>query len=451
MSKYCFVHALLAATLHSIIQFIATAEHANNPFCVDGRLAPSVFMIGTQKGGTTSLVADMLRQLPLSCGITLPNEPRKLWKEKHFFDNGECKLAGPAACYKNDSVLPEAGLEAARKHYFSHFPLCGSRSHHKRSSKEQVVPEGAASMDATPRYMRLPMASRRIMALYGPHLAAKLTLVVVLRDPETRAWSWYRFFALNACEGKPWAQDQLDKRFWFHFNNATFRRWVRAQIGAMTACKARGVPSNRMWPECDSETGMFAGFYSAQLKEWLDAGFRPDQLVVVPMDCYVGDGPAEAIRIISEAARLKVGKSIAEMDPKYQPENAKRLKVLVAGGNKLEAAAANRHAEAGIPLFAAKALKTFFRNEGEAVAQLLRDHPGVRVAECSRPHFFKPCGTRLQINGTFAHEEVDCLPSFDESVAKIDAAVVEKQRLHEVIKTEDDGTRGSLMRNGEKW
>jgi hypothetical protein len=205
-----------------------------------------------------------------------------------------------------------------------------------------------------------------------------------------------------------------------------------------------------MWPDCDSETGMFAGLYAAQLREWLDAGFRPEQLVVVPMDCYVGDGPAEALRIIGEAAGLTVGRSIAEIDPKFQPENAKRLKVLAAGGNKQEAAAANRHGEADIPLFAAKALKTFFRHEGEAVAQLLRDHPGVRVAECSRPHFFKPCGTKFRLDGT-GTSEPDCLPSFDEAVEKLDAALAEQTRLHEAMKTEDDGTRGGLMRAGEKW
>ena len=30
--------------------------------------------------------------------------------------------------------------------------------------------------------------------------------MAVLRDPEERAWSWFRFFALNAQDGKDWAR-----------------------------------------------------------------------------------------------------------------------------------------------------------------------------------------------------------------------------------------------------
>ena len=79
-----------------------------------------------------------------------------------------------------------------------------------------------------------------------------------------RAWSWFRFFALNAQDGKAWARDQLSYDFYFHYSDGSFRRWTVAQIAKRTACKARGVPTNRMWPDCDSETGMFGGLYAAQ-------------------------------------------------------------------------------------------------------------------------------------------------------------------------------------------
>ena len=142
--------------------------------------------------------------------------------------------------------------------------------------------------------------------LYGPQLSQRLTLVAVLRDPEERsvrvpllhelshplmtelhdpkqsnqsnnqtngtkrnhgrAWSWFRFFALNAQDEKAWARDQLSYDHWFHYSDGSFRRWTVAQIAKRTACKARGVPTSRMWPDCDSETGMFGGLYAAQSK-----------------------------------------------------------------------------------------------------------------------------------------------------------------------------------------
>ena len=78
--------------LITIATTLFSASSADDPFCVNGRLAPRILLIGTQKGGTTSLVTDMLLNLPLSAGSTLPGEPRKLWKEKHYFDNGQCKF-----------------------------------------------------------------------------------------------------------------------------------------------------------------------------------------------------------------------------------------------------------------------------------------------------------------------------------------------------------------------
>jgi len=348
----------------------------------------------------------MLSQLPVSCGNTLPGEPRKLWKEKHFFDNGECASGGAAACYgANDSLVPSAGLEAARAHYFSHYPACGPAA-------SRPLPPGTASLDATPRYMRVSLAPLRVRALYGEELFRKITLVLILRDPETRAWSWFRFFALNAVEGKPWARDQLEQQFWFHFNNASFRRWAVAQIAKLTACKARGVATSDMWPKCDSETGMFAGLYTGQIRRWLDAGFDPARVVVIPMDCYVGKGPAASLSLIGAAAGLRVGKGLGSLDRRFAPENEKRLRQITASGDGTKASAANRHGEQPIPVTAAKQLKAFFRHEGSAVAELLRQHPAVRVVDCGLPHFFRPCNASA------------CLPTHDEAMAALDAALV---------------------------
>jgi hypothetical protein len=194
--------------------------------------------------------------MPISCGSTLTNEPRKLWKEKHFFDNGECATSSNGeACFENETaIVGRQGMDESRAHYLSHYPACsaspnggggGALKGTARRKGEKaaggggggggsgLLPVGAVSMDATPRYMRVPAAAMRIKAMYGPELSKKITFVVILRDPETRAWSWFRFFALNAVEGKSWARDQLAREFWDHHNNSSFRRCV---VGGSTFC-----------------------------------------------------------------------------------------------------------------------------------------------------------------------------------------------------------------------
>jgi hypothetical protein len=261
-------------------------------FCVQGRMAPRILLIGAQKGGTTSLTTDLLNHLPISCGFTLTGEPRKLWKEKHFFDGGQCKFHADA-CFFNgtkkgvgDIDAPFAGdaifgRERAMRRYLEHFPRCNSgldgrklvevHSTNKRASltgykgrldqrsdsqpSDRPLPAGSITMDATPRYLRMPLAPLRVMTMYGTAMAQSTTIVTILRDPEERAWSWFRFFALNAQDGKDWARSQLDNHFWFHFNDASFRRWVRAQIEKRSDCKRRGIATRNMWPDCDSETG----------------------------------------------------------------------------------------------------------------------------------------------------------------------------------------------------
>ena len=168
----------------------------------------------------------MMGRMLISCGSTLKNEPRKLWKEKHFFDNGEC-VTSPSgeACFENDTSVARKGMKEARSHYLRHYPPCEQKKSSNENRKGSgLLPAGAVSMDATPRYMRVPAVPLRIKAMYGPILSKKLTFVTILRDPETRAWSWFRFFALNAVEGKSWARDELDKEFWEHHNNVSFRR-----------------------------------------------------------------------------------------------------------------------------------------------------------------------------------------------------------------------------------
>ena len=227
MNVIIFLPVFLLTTACLATTTTTTLLDAPDPFCVRGRLAPRILLIGTQKGGTTSLTTDILLNLPVSCGFTLPGEPRKLWKEKHFFDNGQCKFHHDA-CFANattaataanataadsavtDTRLPLRGRVRAMTRYLEHFPKCdsgewssssrriaehndndidndgaSSRSRTLGTSKEpgrnkagnqgrvdqrieaqptdKPLPAGSATMDGTPRYLRMPV-SRSLIA-----------------------------------------------------------------------------------------------------------------------------------------------------------------------------------------------------------------------------------------------------------------------------------------------
>jgi hypothetical protein len=181
---------------------------------------------------------------------------------------------------------------------------------------------------------------------------------------------------------------------------------------------------------------MFAGLYSGQVRRWLAAGFDPAQIVVLPMDCYVGKpgGVAAALSLIGEVAGLQVGKSLGALDRRFAPENEKRLRQIAGDGSK--AGAANRHGEQPIPLAAAGPLKTFFRHEGRALAELLAAHPAAHVLDCGLAHFFKPC------NAT------GCLPAHDDAMAALDAAIEAQRAAKEAA---GGGGQGLSQEGGGSW
>jgi hypothetical protein len=96
------------------------------------------------------------------------------------------------------------GRDRALARYLQHYPRCSSsvdqpkrqqqqqqqrrrlflvadgtgRRDQRGSSQpsERPLPRGAATMDGTPRYMRMPLAPGRVMATYGAHgLARRVT------------------------------------------------------------------------------------------------------------------------------------------------------------------------------------------------------------------------------------------------------------------------------------
>ena len=109
------------------------------------RMRPSVFVVGAQKAGTTSLHA-LMNDHP---GMRAP-----LVKEVHYFD---------------------LAAHRSKAWYEAHFPVAATADNGP-----------ALAFDTTPYYLFHPQAASRI-ARYDP----EARIVVLLRDPVQRAWSHY--------------------------------------------------------------------------------------------------------------------------------------------------------------------------------------------------------------------------------------------------------------------
>jgi hypothetical protein len=109
------------------------------------RMRPSVFVVGAQKAGTTSLHA-LLDDHP---GMRAP-----LVKEVHYFD---------------------LAADRSSAWYEAHFPVAPAADNGT-----------ALAFDTTPYYLFHPQAASRI-ARYDPYAR----IIVLLRDPVQRAWSHY--------------------------------------------------------------------------------------------------------------------------------------------------------------------------------------------------------------------------------------------------------------------
>ena len=123
-------------------------------FCVNGRQLPSLFLVGAQKCGTTSMFSQLAREWGFRFGLTFEdNLAYSSEKEHHFFD-----IKGRW----------QKGLD----YYATSFPPCGT-----------------ATLDATPNYMHTYRAAERLREMYGEWRTSHSTFVFLLCDPVQRAQS----------------------------------------------------------------------------------------------------------------------------------------------------------------------------------------------------------------------------------------------------------------------
>lgn len=134
------------------------------------RAMPDFLIIGAQRAGTTSLH----RYLLASPAVV----PPRLTKGVHYFD---------------------VSFDRSFAWYRSHFP---TRARMRRAAARTGGP--AVTGEGSPYYLFHPLAADRIAAALP-----EVKLLVVLRDPVTRAWSHYHHEVARGFETLPFA-DALD-------------------------------------------------------------------------------------------------------------------------------------------------------------------------------------------------------------------------------------------------
>lgn len=117
----------------------------------DGNL-PTIFILGVQKGGSSSLY-EFLIEHPLLCG--------GIHKEPHFFDH-------------------EPYSHKTREDYLKMYPTVDKC----KSSKARYI-------DGTTVMYKLEVASDRMAQFYTEKEREKLKFIVLVREPVSRDYSWY--------------------------------------------------------------------------------------------------------------------------------------------------------------------------------------------------------------------------------------------------------------------
>lgn len=236
----------------------------------EGKLAPSIFLLGCHKCATTSMYQDINNHFPtIDSGTLLSSDEDEItMKDKHFFDDDESYAKGWGW-------------------YLGHYTNC--------SSFEDT---GIIAADFTETYLESDsMTARRIYNSYiefpeshGSMPYQRLKFVIILRNPVDRLLSYYTSAKADNTLDLIGVENVDDECLNDVANceELTFDTWVYDQVKRASVCeKAR--PHVNLWPSCGS-TGLFGGLYSQQIDEYLSY-FNASQIAMVPLEGYSHDGP----------------------------------------------------------------------------------------------------------------------------------------------------------------
>merc|ERR1719440_520330 len=94
--------------------------NVRDQWCENGRLMPSVMMLGAQKAGSTSLYRDLIRRFELSPAAVINKEADWMAKEVSFFAD-------------------DKRFNRGRHFYLKHFPLCAQAGKWQRAMDASVA------------------------------------------------------------------------------------------------------------------------------------------------------------------------------------------------------------------------------------------------------------------------------------------------------------------------
>ncbi len=241
------------------------------------RLMPDFIIIGTMRGGTTSLYSYL---------TTHPHIGSAYMKEVHFFDVYYSKGIG---------------------WYRSQFPSSIQKYYAEYVQKQQFI-----TGEASPYYLFHPHAPKRI-AKFLPHVK----MVVLLRNPIDRAYSHYYHEVAGCHEKLPTFEEAIDCE--------------QERIGKETEELAR----NEYYVSYKHRhfSYLSRGIYVEQLKIWMDLFPRTQFLILKSEDFYAD--PAAGLRQVLEfisvpGVGLKAQKEAYEQlnttkPPKMNAATRKRL------------------------------------------------------------------------------------------------------------------------------
>ncbi len=269
----------VADSAKSAARLVGTATASRRPL-------PDFLIIGTKKGGTTS-VANWLVQHPQ----VIPMFPRfQRHKSPHYFD---------------------INYHRGEAWYRSHFPTEAARAQHARKVGPVHVGE------ASPYYMFHPAAADRIA-----ETVPDVRLIAVLREPVSRAHSNYYDRVVAGTETLP-----------------TFEAALDAEESRLTGITDEWLakPGNYSFSH-DHHTYLARGRYAEQLRRYFDRLGR-ESLLVLPLEALKRE-PDKTWRRIEEHIGLDhhdvtlEERNVRQGNPPIDPATKERLAAYYAPYNR---------------------------------------------------------------------------------------------------------------------
>lgn len=288
---------------------ILNSDETSSPLCYEGRIVPTLFVVGCQKCATTSLWEDAVEHI---YGLTTGE-----YKEHHYWHAGDSRY-----------------VDATLDNYVTSFPACDDYNEPKLPSSTELF---AADFDPQMAYEDVPGAIKTAYVdAFGESVTEKLKFVSILRDPVNRTLSYF-YHALSEgwldvegcsdCCDSWWVESSCTDCVGYMSSaccteklsfsermatcNTTFGHWVDTQLDRAADCTAAG---KQLWPDC-GDSGLFASIYVYQIENFLKY-YPVDQFSIIPFDEYTND-PMVAINGLANA----IGAEWDETDFKAEDSN----------------------------------------------------------------------------------------------------------------------------------